>query len=398
MVDTLNNQDMAARRLDFIDGLRAVAVFLVLGTHYLYHAHATCLFHVGPWHGDLFAPFQAGAVGVDLFLVLSGFCLYHPLVTRREGRLRPEPTLWEFACRRARRILPPYYASLVLFTLWQCGKSHLHIHVSDIAAPPTVGDFLAHLAMLQTLRPEWVYGINPVFWSLGLEWFLYLGFPIFVVCFRRFGVWVPLAAVTVLSLSFQALMVALPSDARGFFNVSLFARWPEFVLGMVAARLVAHGGVTRIRFGWQAAALASCALMALAEATEHHPVVQQGYNLLWGAAFFSLLLAGSVAHGPLHRALSLRPLVWLGVISYSVYLTHFPLMHLLAAVARHHLHSGLSFVVAWVFLFLPVSIGLGYLFHIVFERPFMGTPRPKARAFRAPEPEGQPLAALASAE
>ena len=70
-----------------------------------------------------------------------------------------------------------------------------------------------------------------------------------------------------------------------------------------------------------------------------------------------------------------RRLVWLGAISYSVYLVHFPLIHILSPAVMH-IPSTTSGEVIAGFVRLPMLVGLGYLFHLAFERPFMlGHPR-----------------------
>ena len=95
----------SAPRLHYIDGLRGLAMLMVL----LYH----CWLFGGMWsigptvggHHLKIAPILGfGHIGVNLFLVLSGFCLYWPFV---KGGTKREPTLWEFAKKRGRRILPP---------------------------------------------------------------------------------------------------------------------------------------------------------------------------------------------------------------------------------------------------------------------------------------------------
>ena len=99
----------AAPRLHFVDGLRGLAMLSVL----LFHRRQ----NGGEWQWTPFGPHSVnfagalnyGYVGVNLFLVLSGFCLYW--LFTRPGR--PEPTLLAFAQKRCRRILPPYYAALL---------------------------------------------------------------------------------------------------------------------------------------------------------------------------------------------------------------------------------------------------------------------------------------------
>ena len=101
--------------------------------------------------------------------------------------------------------------------------------------------------------------------------------------------------------------------------------------------------------------------------------------------------AGGVAPTPLDAPPALRLLFidglrGLGLFSYSVYLIHLPLVMVLGEFAMHHL-SNTQNVLFQLFLVVPLMLGLGYLFHLLFERPFMnaprdGTPSPRAAGFR----------------
>ena len=106
-----------ALRLHFVDGLRGLAMLSVLLYHCWQNGGEWGWTPFGPHSVNLAAPLGFGYVGVNLFLVLSGFCLYWPL-TRPD---RPEPTLWAFAQKRCRRILPPYYAALLVAAAWPAG-------------------------------------------------------------------------------------------------------------------------------------------------------------------------------------------------------------------------------------------------------------------------------------
>src|SRR4051812_7699293 len=111
----LANDGVSVRgRLAFIDGLRGVAMLSVLLYHCWVHTiRAPILLALGRHHLDLTAPLHLGYLGVNLFLVLSGFCLTYPLA--RIGVAEMNLDLRRFFRRRAWRILPPYYVALILF-------------------------------------------------------------------------------------------------------------------------------------------------------------------------------------------------------------------------------------------------------------------------------------------
>ena len=101
-------------------------------------------------------------------------------------------------------------------------------------------------------------------------------------------------------------------------------------------------------------------------------------NSALGLLFASLLLAARRPGSLLHRMLSGRVLINLGIFSYSVYLIHLPLVIALgAAVERRHLSNAVEVVIQLLFV-VPLVLGLGYLFHLLFEKPFMNAPKSRA--------------------
>ncbi len=359
-----------APRLHFIDGLRGAAMLMVL----LYH----CWLFGGQWSWtvgaggvrlDVAQALSLGHVGVNLFLVLSGFCLFWPFT--KAGR--PEPTLAEFAGRRCRRILPPYYAVLAL-----CGGAALGQALwgrDPAAAHYALNWIWIHALMAQNLRPGYVLSINGSLWSLALEFQLYLLFPALVEAFRRFGsrrvVWTTLA----LCSGFRWALVQgglVPSDSLGYvLAYSVFGRAFEFALGMAAARLVARrqagGKAGRLHFGDFAV---SGLVIAAALADSRHGHFQALTDAMWGLLFAGLLLGAAEGGTALHRALSWGGLVRLGTFSYSVYLIHLPLVMLLGGWAGAHC-GGAGLAAVMLCGALPLMLLLGYGFHCVFERPFM---------------------------
>ena len=141
-----------APRLHFIDGLRGMAMLMVLLSHcWLYGGQWTVILPLGTRSVNLASILAYGNTGVNLFLVLSGFCLYWPFV---KDRARREPTLWEFAKKRCRRILPPYYAALVLFgaPLFLMALRH-HSHSEIVFAWKWLW---LHVLMAHNLNPDYV--------------------------------------------------------------------------------------------------------------------------------------------------------------------------------------------------------------------------------------------------
>lgn len=358
-------------RLDGIDLLRGAACLLVVTYHvgmYVFgalyvgwDAVAARLPLGGRW---LLAVPRMGYVGVSLFLVLSGFCLAWPYVGPREDV--PLDTR-AFLQARALRILPPYYASLLL--LW--GAVSIGGPLGRATFQPVEAwDVAVHALLLHNLSPRTLWSINGAYWSLALEAQLYLAFLVILPAFRRWP-----ARTVLAGLLFSALVplwlaraTSAPTSGAGWAVVheSLAAHAFELVCGVLVAQLVA------------ARAALPRAVLVLLSAVWLPTAYAAGVWLVWpspldkivyGLSFGALVLlsartdVGQGRWGKLLRA----P----GDASYSLYLLHQPLLLVLAPwIWKLGLPAPRLWLLA-LFLGLPVLVALGYLAHLLVERPFM---------------------------
>ena len=376
----LLNQDralsIAAPRLNFIDGLRCLAMLMVLACHcWLFGGQWSLNLPLGNHSFDLASLLIYGSTGVNLFLVLSGFCLYWPFV--KDGARR-EPTLWEFAKKRCRRILPPYYMALLIFGApLFLSAFHHHSHTEIQFAWTWL---CLHILMVHNLNPEYVIRVDGALWTLALEFQLYILFPLFVEAFRRFTARRVLLTVLFASLCYhfwiwQADYVpaeySLDPEDSFVLNSSVFGRCFEFVLGMYCAVLVAEwsrGQKISLR---RSDYLLFALLIPMCLLDNERGIFT---DAMWGLIYAALLLVASRPRTFIHRILSHRRLVSLGIFSYSVYLIHQPLVIQFNRLASHHLSH--NAMIAFQFcLLIPTMIGVGYLFHLLFERPFLNAPR-----------------------
>ena len=297
-------------RIPALDGLRAVAVGVVV------------VYHVAP---DLM---PAGFLGVSLFFTLSGFLITRLLLGERleTGRV----SLRTFWARRYRRLTPAALATLGVVTIaWVASGWMTRAIGGDIVAS------LAQVANWRFLFTGTAYGAtteaSPVlhFWSLAIEEQFYLAYPLIV--------WVALRRTThpvrVLGALLGALLAAsitytvLASDEPLTVYFSTFSRAGEVLVGALLA--VVTFRLTRPRRAWVLGALGAVALLAfvVVSATTRltDPVWAHGgltaVALLSGAA-----VLGATQPGPFGRAISLRPLVRIGELSYGIYLFHWPIL------------------------------------------------------------------------
>jgi peptidoglycan/LPS O-acetylase OafA/YrhL len=335
MTLTRSSQSLPARgknaptlpsHLGGIDGLRAIAVLLVVAFHLLPGA------------------FPGGGLGVDVFFVLSGFLITGLLLGEhaRTGQLR----LRSFWARRARRILP----ALVLVVL-----------VCTSAAAILGGDVLVgigrQLMGAATFSSNWISiangtsyftGTTPELfrnlWSLSVEEQFYLVWPfviLLVVLVRgkwvRFGILMALAAASAVAM----ILVYSPriDPTRVYYGTDTHS----FGLALGAAVAVAVVGVPRHPLEWPrwsrrllplAGALAIAALIAIAVLLPaESPVTFRGGLALTSVLTAVAILGAIVPGGPLGRALDVLPLRWVGVRSYGIYLWHWPVLILVIAAA-----------------------------------------------------------------
>lgn len=295
-----------------IDGLRALAVLPVL----LAHAH--------------FGFFSGGFVGVDIFFVISGFLITSILA--KEGR-DGSFSLLSFYERRARRIFPALF-TMIAFT---CVATFIYFPAREFEAfgrsVIATTFFVSNMLFWKETGYFDVLAENrPLLhtWSLSVEEQFYVLFPISVwLTYRylrgRFELWIP--AVTLASLALSVWWVE--SHPTAAFYLAPTRAW-ELLVGSA----LALGMVPPLRSRLQREGAAFLGIVCIAfsitmfTATTHFP----GINAILPCAGAGLIIhAGQGGSSLVGRVLSWRPVVFIGLISYSLYLWHWPLL----VFARH---------------------------------------------------------------
>ena len=346
-------------RVAGLDGLRGLAALYVVVNHIFERAF--------PGYPADHAPFWAaafiyGRFAVVVFIVLSGLSL--ALAPARDGwRLGG---VARFARRRAWRILPAYWAALAfsLAVAWL-------IVPPPGEAVPDPGSVAANALLVQNVFPAATP--NRSFWSIAIEAQLYVLFPLLLLVVRRRGAVVMAAAVTLLV---AIVGIAVPHVARleAFATQSPPDLAALFALGVLAAGIVA---ADERRRSWPWAWLALAAAAPVLATIWWQGSVWTLDSLLWvdialGPAIACLLAALVTGRpAPLVRMLDTRPLRSLGRSSYSLYLTHGPLVVVLyeKVVAGRAGHGGPSFLLALAVV-VPATVLFARAFAAPFEIPF----------------------------
>ncbi len=367
----------ARQHVAYLDGLRALAALFVILAHCAFQMQ----FEETRLPGGLRPVIHFlwfGHYAVDVFIVLSGFCLALPVV-RGDGSLRGGA--WTFFGKRARRILPPYFFALggSLLLIW-LAIGHPTGTLWDISLPVTAKGLAAHLLLLQDFFQDTTSKINYSLWSISVEWRIYFLFPLFVLLRRRFGS-VPVAAVTVaasyglLVVGHRTLGTVLDFEGDGLTPQFLGL----FALGMLAAD-ASYGTLPalwlrRPSAGSWLLVLATLGMVAASEVPLRHgaalpPAYADLFVGLWAAAL--LAAAATAPGGWLDRVLSWRPLVFIGTFAYSIYLVHAPLLQVLWQYVFVPLQNRpVPMFLSLSLVGTPLIVGVSYLFFLACERPFL---------------------------
>ncbi|GAB2776921.1 acyltransferase [Terrabacter koreensis] len=375
---------VATRRLAYVDTLRGFAALWV----FLLHIHGYWLDNVRPpklsADGVLVRAMGFGGAGVDIFIVLSGFCLTLPLI--RDGRVRRlDPR--RFFRRRAYRLLPAYYAAVVLVMGLELVPPLRERLVARDLSP---FDAWTHLTLTFPLFGETLGAVNGSLWSISLEATLYLGFPLLLLVHRRWGLRGVVLTTGVVALAWAAfgLWWAGQGHPAGLMPSTdkLFpARWFQFALGMWAATLVRSPRPSHPA----RAALAlpvGLAVGLAGYAAGWGPVSALGFGVV--AVCLLVLLARVPA-----RVFEAGPLRWLtalGVISYSFYLLHQPVLLLTAQLGRQvEWGIGLTTLLALA-VAGTATVLVAALFYRFIEKPFLvrGSMRSVVRETRGESTSG----------
>ncbi|OBI89170.1 acyltransferase family protein [Mycobacterium asiaticum] len=352
-------------RVASLTGVRAVAALLVVGTH---AAYTTGKYTHGYW-GLVGARME---IGVPIFFVLSGFLLFRPWV-KSVATGSPWPSVKRYAWHRVRRIMPAYVLTVlfayVLYHYRQAGPNPGH----------SVLGLIRNLTLTQIYTDGYLgkylhQGLTQM-WSLAVEAAFYVVLPLLayllliVMCRRRWQPKVLLAAISALTLISPGWLVLVHTDH--FFPDGARLWLPTYLAWFLGGMLLAVLQAMEVRcYAAVAIPLAVVCYFIVSTPIAGAPTTSPASlpEALWKTGFYAVIATLAVAplglgdRGWYSRLLASRPMVWLGEISYEIFLIHLVTMEFaMVYIVRAHVYTG-----PMLYLFvatLVVTIPLAWLLH-----------------------------------
>jgi len=352
-------------RVPALTGVRALAAILVLTTHAAYTTGKYT-------HGYLGVVYSRMEIGVPIFFVLSGFLLFGPWV-RAAAAGTAAPSLSRYARHRVRRIMPAYAVTVL--------AAYVIYHFRDAGPNPghSFNGLLRNLTLTQIYTDSYLYshlhqGLTQM-WSLAVEVAFYLVLPglayllLVLLCRRRWRPGLLLVGLAGLALISPAWMVlvhetdVLPDGAPLW--LPGYLAW--FIGGMMLTVLAAMG----VRSYWFIAVplAAVCYLIAATPiagepTTSPTGLAQAVVKIAFYAVIATLVVAPLALgdRGCYTRLLASRPMVWLGEISYEIFLVHLIVMEF-AMVEILHWQVYTGSMPALFIVTLALTIPVAWVLH-----------------------------------
>jgi peptidoglycan/LPS O-acetylase OafA/YrhL len=314
-----------SERAAAMDGLRGVAIGLVVWFHIWLISWQSATIPLPGFTLSLQPLAETGFVGVELFFFLSGFCIFYPYARGLFTDKHP-PDYFEFYRRRWLKIVPSYLLAIAVLIAvgWQKYDS----------AGQGLRDVAFHLIFIHNWFAATMSSIDGVLWSLGVEVQFYVLFPLIVWCAVRRPA-ITFGALIVIAIAFRAFTEAHNHVYFAQLVNELPAEVDLFAVGMAVAYLYWFLSVRKPEL---AARKGLWTWVALAGAAGFIALIYNCYGVRWDhngfdlwkshwrtvlALSFGLLGLGSLlAHSTWVRIVANPLFVFLGAISYNLYIWH----------------------------------------------------------------------------
>jgi peptidoglycan/LPS O-acetylase OafA/YrhL len=330
----------AASRLAFIDALKAIASQLIVVHHLAFYGpmsdYALPLApKFIPWLYDY------ARIAVQAFLVMGGFLAAQALA--RDGQLTDKP-VFSLLWRRYLKLVPPYLGALLLAIASAAIASHLIVHES-IPEPPTLARFVAHLFLLQG-----ILGFDGL--SAGV-WYVAIDFQLYTLLLAT--LWLTRRTLPQAPLAGRVLVVALLLASLFYFNRDdTWDNWAIYFFGAYGMGAITYWMIRRNHASVWLAVILALALASLVIDYRTRIAVALIVAVVLGLARY----AGFIETWPKSGTVA-----WLGRISYSTFLVHYPICLLINALFERFVPHTPTIQFAGMILAWAASIAGGAIFY-----------------------------------
>jgi peptidoglycan/LPS O-acetylase OafA/YrhL len=301
--------------LPALTGIRAVAALFVLALHADQMLNNKIAAHL--------PLLLRGYLGVDFFFLLSGFIITHVYQARLA---RPDKNvILIFLWHRIIRLYPVHLTILAALLLIAYVATANGVVFNNPQAWRTE-DLFWHLTLLHAWGTVDTAGWNPPSWSISAEWFAYLMFPLIAVGLRfvRNPLLALLIAIVVLGATSAAFAITKWSLAQSWLGAPALVRVSgEFLIGAFLCRALASR-VSHALPSWVGNWGGATALVLFFIGASY-----EAPDFVLVALLAVTILGAATAQGFLENTLGGRPMVWLGEVSYSIYMVHLPVLIIL---------------------------------------------------------------------
>lgn len=348
-----------------MDGIRGISAVWVL----LHHTFKEAAPEIGEFESPfawMFGWIYQGHFAVTVFIVLAGYSLMLSYANY-SGSMRDG--FWGYIRRRAWRIVPPYWAALVLAILLAVFLTGEPVGVAWGTNTPTDPlSWIISALLLQDLIP--VTNVSFPFWSVAVEWHIYLLLPVILGIRRRASWFTAIGVGASIGLVGVFVGMVLTDKVERLYPEYYFL----FALAAGACVIVTEDPPWAKRVPWtmiSVLAIGTSISLLTATTSEWANDHQQELDVLIGLGVIAFII--SLAQDNLAaRVLTWRPFTVLGSFAYSIYLVHAPVlraiwMHLVEPI---NISPALQLVIALAVV-APTLVLLSWGFHLVAERPFI---------------------------
>ncbi|MES9832427.1 MAG: acyltransferase [Candidatus Thiodiazotropha sp. DIVDIV] len=352
-----------AKQIDSLTGVRGIAAMWVVLLHGISYVSASAVMP-----GFVERVITKGWLGVDLFFILSGFVISY--VHQSDFVQLDRSSISRFLKLRIARIYPAHFIAIIVLIPVVLGASLFSIYTFPEGADSqyTLSKFFYSLLLINGWGFPDSIGWNVPSWSVGSEWFAYLCFPFIAFIYNKMrNPWLHLLMIITIFCTMVALAVYL-NDMQKYMldeHLSLTRITSEFIIGCslynIHAKLKdsAFFDLTAITAASMAIVFASLGLSSF-------------YDFLIIIAFAILLLSLSRSVGVAAKIFSTQPLIYLGKISYSIYLAHATTLMVFNQIFKRIVPPDVGdalYLIMFYSIYIACSILAGHLLYSLIEKP-----------------------------